>query len=99
MRGFRPGQRVVLRMAVRRNRRHKSGPARVRKGTSGVVVQRHSKLLKPPRYDVDFNRGRTRRRRVRKVPAASLRRRREPIVVLLLVLAVLLLVGYLTQYA
>jgi hypothetical protein len=100
MRRFRPGQRVVLRAAVRRNRRHKSGPARVRKGTSGVVVQRHSKLMKAPRYDVDFNRGRNRRRRVRKVPAASLRRRREPIVVLLLlVLAVLLLVGYLTQYA
>lgn len=99
MRGFRPGQRVVLRAAVKRNRRHKYGPVRLRKATSGRVVQRHSKLLKAPRYDVSFSRGRNRPRTVRKLPAALLRRRRNPFLVLMLVLGLLLLIGYLTQYA
>lgn len=96
MRSFRPGQRVVLRAAVRRNRRHKYGPVRLRKGKSGRVTQRHSKFLKAPRYDVSFNRGNT-TRTVRRLPAASLRRRRNPVVVLLVVLAVTLLFGYLSQ--
>lgn len=99
MRRFRTGQQVVLRAAVRRNRRHKYGPVRLRKGRSGRVVQRHSKLLKAPRYDVSFSRGQGRGRTVRKLPAASLRRPRNPFLILLVVLALLLIIGYLTQQA
>jgi hypothetical protein len=94
---FRRGDRVVLRAAVRRGRRHKYGRARVRKGTSGRVLGSHSKLLKPPRYDVEFRRGPSRSLTVRKVPAASLRRPRNPLVAVLVVLIVLLVIGYLSQ--
>ena len=99
MRRFSRGDRVVLRAAVRRGRRHKLGRARVRKGASGRVVRRHSKPLKPPRYDVAFRHGPSRSVTVRKVPAASLRRRRNPLTVVLAVLVVLLVVGYLSQHA
>ena len=98
MRSFRRGQRVVLRAAVKRNRRHKYGPVRLRKGKSGRVVQRHSKLLKAPRYDVSFSRGQKGPWTVRKLPAASLRRPRNPFLALMVVLALLLLIGYLSQY-
>jgi hypothetical protein len=97
MRRFRRGDRVVLRAAVRRGRRHKYGPARVRKGTSGRVVRRHSKVFKAPRYDVDFRRGASRSTRVRKLPAASLRRPVNPLAVALLVLLAVLVIGYLTR--
>lgn len=98
MRKFSRGDRVVLRAGLRRGRRHKYGRARVRKGTPGRVQRRHSKLLKPPRYDVDFRRG-GRRLPVRKVPAASLRRPRSPLTLALAVLIVLLVIGYLSQHA
>ena len=99
MRRFSRGDRVVLRAAVRRGRRHKLGRARVRKGASGRVVRRHSKFLKPPRYDVDFRRGSSRSVTVRKVPAASLRRRWSPLTLVLAVLIVALVIGYLFQHA
>jgi len=89
----------VLRAAVRRGRRHKYGRARVRKGTSGRVLRRHSKLLKPPRYDVDFGRGPGRSLTVRKVPAASLRRPRSPLAAVLVVLLLVLVIGYLSQHS
>lgn len=94
MRGFRRGDRVVLRTALRRNRRHKYGPARVRKGASGHVTQRHAKLLKAPRYDVEFRRG---SKLVRKLPAGSLRRPRSPLLAVLVALTALLIIGYLAQ--
>jgi hypothetical protein len=97
MRRFRRGDRVVLRHAVRRGRRHKYGRARVRKGTSGTVQRRHSKLLKASRYDVDFRRGPSRSLTVRKVPAASLRRPVNPLALALVVLIAVLLIGYLSQ--
>ena len=99
MRRYRRGDRVVLRAAVRRGRRHKYGRARVRRGTSGQVLRRHSKLLKPPRYDVDFRRGPSRSQTVRKVPAASLRRQRSPLAAVLVVLLVVLVIGLLSQHA
>jgi hypothetical protein len=99
MRRFSRGDRVVLRAAVRRGRRHKLGRARMRKGSSGRVLRRHSTLLKPPRYDVDFRRGPSRSVRVRKVPAASLRRQRSPLTLMLAVLVVVLVIGYLSQHA
>ncbi|HEX8767218.1 MAG TPA: hypothetical protein VF714_02545 [Jatrophihabitans sp.] len=98
MRRFGRGDRVVLRAAVRRGRRHPSGRVRVRKGTAGRVQRRHTKLFKPPRYDVDFGRGPGRSRMVRKVPAASLRRRRSPLAVVLVVLLLVLVIGYLSQH-
>lgn len=94
--GFRRGDRVVLRASVRRNRRHKYGPARVRKGTSGRVTQRHAKLLKASRYDVEFRRG-GRSQRVRKLPAGSLRRPISPLLAVLAALTALLIIGYLAQ--
>jgi hypothetical protein len=97
MRRFRRGDRVMLRAAVRRGRRHKYGRARVRKGTPGRVLRRHSALLKAPRYDVDFRRGHRRPVTVRKVPAASLRRPVSPLAVALLVLIAVLVIGYLSQ--
>jgi hypothetical protein len=63
------------------------------------VLRRHSKLLKPPRYDVDFRRRHSRSVRVRKVPAASLRRPRSPLAAVLVVLLVVLVIGYLSQHA
>ena len=95
---FRPGDRVVLRATVRRDRRHKYGRVRVRKGTSGRVVRRHTKALKAPRYDVDFRPGSSRSQRVRKVPAGSLRRPRSPLAMVLVVLLVVLAIGYLAQH-
>lgn|GEM_PF-5792376 len=97
MRGFRRGDRVVLRTRVRRGRRHKYGPVRLRKGSSGRVSQRHSKLGKPPRYDVEVRRGRNRTVRVRKLPAASLRRPVSPLAAVLVLLAVLLVLGLLVS--
>jgi hypothetical protein len=97
MRGLRRGDRVVLRSAVRRGRRHKYGRARVRKGASGRVTQRHSRLLKAPRYDVDFRRAGNRTVRVRKLPAASLRRPVSPVVAVLVVLGLLLILGLLSS--
>ena len=99
MRRFRRGDRVVLRAAVRRGRRHKYGRARVRKGTSGQVLRSHSKLFEPPRYDVAFRRGPSRSLQVRKVPAASLRRPRSPLAAVLVVLLVVLVIGLLSQHA
>ncbi len=96
MRRFRPGQRVVLRTAFKRNRRHKYGAVRLRKGSSGRVVQRWQKALHSPRYDVDFSR-RRRRLRVRKVPAAALRRPRHPVAAVLAVLVLLLVLSYLAR--
>jgi hypothetical protein len=96
MRSFRRGDRVVLRTAVRRSRWHKYGRVRVRKGASGRVTQRHIKLLKAPRYDVEFRRG-GRSKSVRKLPAGSLRRPRSPLLVVLVVLVLLLIIGYLAQ--
>ena len=95
MRGFRRGDRVVLRTAMRRGRRHKYGPVRLRRGSSGRVTQRHSKLGKRPRYDVEIRRGRNRTVRVRKVPAGSLRRPVSPLAVVLVLLTVLLVLGLL----
>jgi hypothetical protein len=97
MRRFSRGDRVVLRAGVRRGRRHKYGRARVRRGTSGQVLRRHSKLGKPPRYDVDFRR-RSRSVTVRKVPASSLRRPRSPLAAVLVVLLVALVIGYLSRH-
>jgi hypothetical protein len=105
MRRFRPGDRVVLRSPVRRGRRHKYGRARVRKGAHGRVTERHTKLMKASKYDVDFGQGRFRQgqagqgrsRTVRKVPAASLRRPRSPLALVLGVLVVLLVIGYLSH--
>lgn len=103
MRGFRRGDRVVLRSRVRRGRRHKYGPLRLRKGATGRVTQRHSKLGKPPRYDVEFRRGRTGSGtgsvKARKLPAGSLRRPVSPLAAVLLVLALLLVIGLLTRHA
>jgi hypothetical protein len=96
VRGFRRGDRVVLRTAVRRGRRHKYGPVRLRRGASGRVTQRHTKLGKPPRYDVDIQR-RNRSVRVRKLPAASLRRPVSPLAAVLAVLALLLVIGLLAS--
>ncbi|MDQ1740097.1 MAG: hypothetical protein QOE53_1749 [Pseudonocardiales bacterium] len=96
---FSRGDRVVLRAALRRGRRHKYGRARVRKGATGQVLRRHTKLLKQPRYDVDFRRRSSRAVTVRKVPAASLRRQRSPLTLVLAVLIVLLVIGYLSQHA
>jgi len=98
MRSFRRGDWVVLRTAVRRGRRHKHGRARVGRGTSGRVLRQHSKLLKPPRYDVAFRRRSHRSVTVRKVPTASLRRRRSPLGVVLAVLLVALAIGYLSRH-
>src|SRR5215218_7683915 len=97
MRRFSRGDRVVLRAGLRRGRRHKYGRARVRKRTSGRGLRQPSKLLKPPRYDVDFGRG-SRSVTVRKVPAASLRRPRSPLAAVLVVLLVALVIGYLAQH-
>ncbi len=101
MRRFRSGDRVVLRTAVRRGRRHKYGPLRLRRGASGRVTQRHSKLGKPPRYDVEVRRGRngsvSGSVRARKLPAASLRRPVSPVAAVLVVLALLLVLGLLTH--
>ena len=98
MSGFGRGDRVVLRAALRRGRRHKLGRARVRKGATGQVVRRHTKLFKPPRYDVDFGRGSGRSRTVRRVPAASLRRPVNPLLLALVVLSAVLVIGYLLQH-
>jgi hypothetical protein len=97
MRRFGRGDWVVLRAGMRRGRRHKYGRARVRKGTSGQVLRRHSKLLKPSRYDVEFRPGRSRSLTVRKVPAASLRRPVSPLAVVLFALIAVLVIGYLSQ--
>lgn len=97
MRGFRRGDRVVLRTRVRRGRRHKYGPVRLRRGSSGRVRQRYAKLGKPPRYDVEVRRGRNRTVRVRKLPAGSLRRPVSPLAVVLVLLALLLVIGLLTR--
>jgi hypothetical protein len=95
VRRFRRGDRVVLRAAVRRGRRHKYGPVRLRRGASGRVTQRYSKLGKPPRYDVEIRRGRNRTQAVRKLPAGSLRRPVSPLAAVLVVLALLLVIGLL----
>ncbi|MDQ1745132.1 MAG: hypothetical protein QOE23_3471 [Pseudonocardiales bacterium] len=95
--GFRRGSRVVLRTAVRRGRRHKYGPVRLRRGSSGWVAQRHTRLGKPPRYDVDIRRGRNRTVRVRKLPAGTLRRPVSPLAVVLVALALLLVLGLLAH--
>ena len=99
MRRLRRGDRVVLRAALRRGRRHKYGRARLRKGASGRVVRQHIKRFKPPRYDVEFGRGSGRSRTVRKVPAASLRRPVNPLLLALVLLVAVLVIGYLTQHA
>jgi hypothetical protein len=96
MRGFRRGNRVVLRTGVRRGRRHKYGPLRLRRGASGRVTQRHTKLGKPPRYDVQFRR-RSGDITARKLPAGSLRRPISPLAAVLVVLALLLVIGLLTR--
>ncbi|HEV2888693.1 MAG TPA: hypothetical protein VGX49_17415 [Jatrophihabitans sp.] len=98
MRRFGSGDRVVLRTAVRRGRRHKYGRVKLRKGTSGRVAQRHTKRGKPPRYDVQVRR-RGKSVRVARVPAASLRRPISPLAAVLAILTVLLVIGYLTRHA
>jgi hypothetical protein len=97
--GFRRGDRVVLRAGVRRGRRHKYGPLRLRRGSSGRVTQRHTKLGKPARYDVEFRRGRTGSVPARKLPAGSLRRPVSPLLAVLVVLTLLLVIGLLTRHA
>ncbi len=98
MRRYRRGQSVVLKTALKRNRRHKYGPVRLRRGAPGRVQRRHQKLLRSPRYDVQFRGRRGQTRSVRKVPAVALRRPRPPLAVILLVLAVVLVIGYLTGH-
>lgn len=99
MLGFRHGDRVVLRTGVRRGRRHKYGALRLRRGSSGRVTQRYTKLGKPPRYDVEFRRGRTGSVKARKLPAGALRRPVSPLLAVLVVLALLLVIGLLTRHA
>jgi hypothetical protein len=96
MRNFRPGQQVVLRRALKRNRRHKYGRVRLSRGASGRVVRRQQKRFSAPRYDVDFRRSGHRTTRVRRLPAASLSRHHYLRWAIVLAIA-LLAVGYLTQ--
>jgi hypothetical protein len=61
------------------------------------VTEKHSKLGKPSRYDVEFRRGRTGSVRARKLPAGSLRRPVSPLAAVLVVLSLLLVLGLLTH--
>jgi hypothetical protein len=68
------GTPVRLREPLRRNRWHKHGPVRVRRGARGRVLTSSRHWRKGTRYNVAFRRWRRPEREVRSVPAAKLSR-------------------------
>jgi len=72
---YRAGTAVRLRQPLRRNRWHKHGPVRVRRGARGRVKGSSRHWRKGTRYEVAFVRWRRPPRVVRSVPAGKLARR------------------------
>ena len=71
---YRPGTAVKLREPLRRSRRHRHGPVRVKRGARGRVMTSNRHWRKGVRYDVSFKRWRRPNRVVRSVPAGKLAR-------------------------
>lgn len=88
---YRTGTAVRLREPLRRNRWHKHGPVRVRRGARGSVRSSSRHWRKGTRYEVAFRRRRKPPRVVRSVPAAKLARRLPWTGLVLVMLALALL--------
>lgn len=94
MRRFKPGSSVRLTEPVRRGRRHKHGPARLKRGVRGRVKGSHRHWRKGVLYDLQVQKGRGPEQIVRSVPANKLKgpSRAQYIAVVALILILLLYV-------